>query len=258
MKSSRSIIGEIEQMAVDAIVHQPDGREAAEKHFASVAKKIVSTAMEAVDIMEIGDVCRRAVTTVALQDYDLLAKVLSAPDFDPDRLRHASAALASEKPVDFPPTVRIPSVTHDHAETAPGRAKGSMRSVKAGDHIAVVGYFDARRVVAEAEFAHPPCEDSPSPNVFGEGYVATVTRTDTDGTTKPVCKIDFANAGSVVCEKLLWCIVNCLKSYYGHRARNRANRHLRKIAALSPAAELAATVARQQGDDDLAQRLENA
>lgn len=32
----------------------------------------------------------------------------------------------------------------------------------------------------------------------------------------------------------------------------------KRVAALSPSAELAATIARQQDEDDLAQRLENA
>ena len=62
MNTKRVIIGEIEQMAINAIVHQPDDKAAAEKHFSETAKKIVEKALQAVDIMEVGDVCRRAVT----------------------------------------------------------------------------------------------------------------------------------------------------------------------------------------------------
>ena len=100
MNTKRNIIGEVEQMAVDAIVHQPDEREAAEKHFSSAAKKIVETALQAIDIMEIGDVCRRAVTGASIQDYDLLAKLLTDKDFDHGRLAKAIEARASEKPID--------------------------------------------------------------------------------------------------------------------------------------------------------------
>lgn len=49
MNTKRNIISEVEQMAVNAIVHQPDEREAAEKHFSETAKKIVETAMQAID-----------------------------------------------------------------------------------------------------------------------------------------------------------------------------------------------------------------
>ena len=102
MNTKRNIIGEVEQMAVNAIVHQPDERKAAEKHFSDVAKKIVETAMQAIDIMEVGDVCRRAVTGAAIQDYDLLAKLMTDPDFDHERLAKAIEARASEHPIDFP------------------------------------------------------------------------------------------------------------------------------------------------------------
>ena len=62
MNTKRGIISEIEQMAINAIVHQPDDKAAAEKHFSETAKKIVETAMQAIDFIEIGDICRRAVT----------------------------------------------------------------------------------------------------------------------------------------------------------------------------------------------------
>ena len=106
MNTKRNIIGEVEQMAVNAIVHQPDERKAAEKHFSDAAKKIVETAMQAIDVMEVGDVCRRAVTGASIQDYDLLAKLLTDKDFDHDRLAKAIEdrllARASEKPIDYP------------------------------------------------------------------------------------------------------------------------------------------------------------
>ena len=102
MNTKRNIIGEVEQMAVNAIVHQPDEKNAAEKHFSDVAKKIVETALQAVDVMEVGDVCRRAVTGAAIQDYDLLANLLTDKDFDHDRLAKAIEARASEHPIDFP------------------------------------------------------------------------------------------------------------------------------------------------------------
>ena len=106
MDTKRNIIGEVEQMAVNAIVHQPDENNAAEKHFSDVAKKIVETALQAVDVMEVGDVCRRAVTGAAIQDYDLLAKLLTDKDFDHGRLAKAIEdrllARASEKPIDYP------------------------------------------------------------------------------------------------------------------------------------------------------------
>ena len=216
-------------------------------------------------------------------DYDLLAKLLTDKDFDHDRLGRAIDALGAERAFKYPTfytpgwlcdlvkrmptTVGCPSLVPGHipsgadgTEPAPSaiRHVGKKWSTKTDDHITVVGRFDERAVVAEAEFAHPAGEDSPCPNVYGEGFVATVTRTFEDGTTKPFCKIDFADAGSVVCEKMLWGVVKCVMSYYGHRARIHANRRAAKIAALSPDAELAATVARQQDDDDLAQRIENA
>lgn len=102
MNTKRNIISEVEQMAVNAIVHQPDDKAAAEKHFSETAKKIVETAMQAIDIMEIGDICRRAVTGAAIQDYDLLAKLLTDKDFDHDRLAKSIEALASERPIDYP------------------------------------------------------------------------------------------------------------------------------------------------------------
>lgn len=49
MNTKRNIISEVEQLAVNAIVSQPDEREAAEKHFSETAKKIVETAMQAID-----------------------------------------------------------------------------------------------------------------------------------------------------------------------------------------------------------------
>lgn len=106
MNTKRNIIGEVEQMAVNAIVHQPDEKNAAEKHFSDVAKKIVETALQAVDVMEIGNVCRLALTGAAIQDYDLLANLLTDKDFDHDRLAKAIEdrllARASEKPIDYP------------------------------------------------------------------------------------------------------------------------------------------------------------
>ena len=102
MNTKRNIISEVEQMAVNAIVSQPDEKSAAEKHFSETAKKIVETAMQAIDIMEIGDICRRAVTGASIQDYDLLAKLLTDKDFDHERLAKAIEARASEKPIDFP------------------------------------------------------------------------------------------------------------------------------------------------------------
>lgn len=219
-------------------------------------------------------------------DYDFIALQFFRAGFDPERLGKAiEAQLAErratihdrafysdlakrmERPIYEPTTVGCPSLVPGHipsgadgTEPAPSaiRHVGKKWSTKTDDHITVVGRFGERSVVAEAEFAHPAGEDSPCPNVYGEGYVATVTRTFEDGTTKPFCKIDFADAGSVVCEKMLWGVVKSVMSYYGHRARIHANRRAAKIAALSPDAELAATVARQQGDDDLAQQMENA
>ena len=116
MNTKRNIIGEVEQMAVNAIVHQPDDKAAAEKHFSDVAKKIVETAMQAIDIMEIGDVCRRAVTGAAIQDYDLLAKLMTDKDFDHERLAKAIEALASERPIDYPPTYYTPGWLADLAK----------------------------------------------------------------------------------------------------------------------------------------------
>ena len=108
MNTNREIISEVEQMAVNAIVNQPDERKAAERHFSATAKKIVAKALQAVDIMEIGEVCRRAVTGAAIQDYDLLAKLLTDPDFDHYRLAKAIEAQASVKPVDYPPAYFTP------------------------------------------------------------------------------------------------------------------------------------------------------
>lgn len=104
MNTKRNIISEVEQLAVNAIVHQPDDKAAAEKHFSETAKKIVETAIQAIDIMEIGDICRRAVTGASIQDYDLLAKLLTDKDFDHERLARAIEAVASEKQIDYPPT----------------------------------------------------------------------------------------------------------------------------------------------------------
>ena len=102
MNTNREIISEVEQMAVNAIVNQPDERKAAERHFSATAKKIVAKALQAVDIMELGEVCRRAVTGAAIQDYDLLANLMTDKDFDHERLAKAIEARASEHPIDFP------------------------------------------------------------------------------------------------------------------------------------------------------------
>ena len=116
MNTNREIISEVEQMAVNAIVNQPDERKAAEKHFSETAKKIVETAIQAIDIMEVGDVCRRAVTGASIQDYDLLAKLLTDKDFDHDRLAKSIEALASERPIDYPPTYYTPGWLADLAK----------------------------------------------------------------------------------------------------------------------------------------------
>lgn len=129
MNTKRKIISEVEQMAVNAIVHQPDDKAAAEKHFSETAKKIVETALQAVDIMDVGDVCRRAVTGASIQDYDLLAKPLTDKDFDHERLAKAIEALASERPIDYPPTYFTPGWLGEIAKwlAAKGTASGQQQ-----------------------------------------------------------------------------------------------------------------------------------
>lgn len=265
MNTSREIIGEIEQLAVDAIVHQPDELKAAERHFSDVAKKIVEKAMEAVDIMEIGPVCRRAVTGAAIQDYDLLAKLLTDKDFDRARLDRAIKALSSERPIDYPTTVGCPSLVPGHIPSGADGAEAATQG--APDYLdfcgmkmaAFGGPGQSTTIIGKRAFDNPT-----NPVQIFEikvhrrngicGCVAKCTEND---------ELLFTLESDVRFDLTKVMAVKCLRALLTERTKTNARHHRqekrkRRAAALSPDAELAATVARQQGDDDLAERMENA
>jgi len=90
-----------------------------------------------------------------------------------------------------------------------------------------------------------------------EYYVARVYEDRGADGIYDICRIDFADhCGSNAVMQMLRGVLIGISSHYGHKARLRANK--RNRLALTVERELAATVARQMDDDDLAQRIENA
>ena len=281
MNTSREIIGEIEQLAVDAIVHQPDELKAAERHFSDVAKKIVEKAMEAVDIMEIGPVCRRAVTGAAIQDYDLLAKLLTDKDFDHDRLGRAIDALGAERAFKYPTfytpgwlcdlakrmqtTVGCPSLVPRHI---PSGADGTEPAPQGAPNYLE---FCGMKMTAFGGAGLPTTfigkRTHPNPTNPVQIFEIKVQRRNGISGCVAKCfengELLFTLESDVRFSLTNTMAVKCLRAVLIERTKTNARRHRqekrkRRAAALSPATELAATVARQQGDDDLAQQMENA
>ena len=89
-----------------------------------------------------------------------------------------------------------------------------------------------------------------------EGFVASVFEDKEDGIYQ-LARIEFEeDCGSNAVMRMLRGVLLGISSHYGHSRRKRANK--RNRLALTADRELAATVARQMDDDDLAQQIENA
>ena len=193
-------------------------------------------------------------------DYDFIARQFFRPGFDPDRLGQAIEAQASERKAARPPL-------------APGRlpsgADGAEPSVPQGapHYLEFCGMKMAAFGGAGQSTTFIGKRTHPNPTNPVQIFEIKVQRRDGISGCVAKCfengKLLFTLESDVRFSLTNTMAVKCLRAVLIERTKTNARRHRqekrkRRAAALSPSAELAATVARQQGDDDLAQRLENA